>query len=87
MPYFDYEGEIDIDIDEFLGALNSKEINELIKALVDDGHLPKSTVKLKNNEYFPSERNFEEALDKLHGKCYQLTKEEEEIILKISNRF
>ena len=88
MPYFDYDGEIDIDVDDFLNACSSSEIKEIISALIEDGHLPKSlehTNDLSNCGVAESE--FEDALNKLHGKWVVLSKEEEEVIIKMSKRF
>jgi hypothetical protein len=88
MPYFDYEGEVDIDVDDFLSACSSSEIKEIISALIEDGHLPKSSLQTVNSSGIcVAEFEFEDALDKLHGKWGVLSKEEEEAIMKISKRF
>ena len=90
MPYFDYDGDINIDVDDFLSACGSSEIKELIEALVEDGHLPQSvlhTIGDNNTNVGIAESEFEDALDKLHGKWNVLNKDEEEIIVKISKRF
>lgn len=86
MPYFDYDGDIRVDADEFVDACSAEDIRELIISLVKGKHIPQSALSLNYNDCYPTERDFEEALDRLHGKCYQLTKEEEETILKISKR-
>jgi hypothetical protein len=83
MPYFD----VDVDVDDFLSACNSREIKELIQALVDDGHLPESISEFKSSNIGISESEYEDALGKLHGKYHTLSKEEEEAIIKISKRF
>jgi hypothetical protein len=83
MPYLD----IDIDVDDFLRACTAREIKELIKALVDDGHLPKSISEFNSKNVSISESEYQDALGKLHGKYYSLNKEEEEAIMKISKRF
>ena len=88
MPYFDYDGEIHVHVDDFLSACRSNEIKELILALVEDGHLTKFSLKTLNvSGLCAAESEFEDALDKLHGKWGVLSKEEEEIIMKISKRF
>ena len=88
MPYFEYDGEIDVDVDEFLNACSSNDIKELIQALVEDGHLTKSALGgiIANNQS-ASESEFETALNKLHGKWNSLTSEEEEKIINIAKRF
>lgn len=88
MPYFDYEGDIHVDVDDFLNACDSKEIKELIQALIDDGHLPNSvSITTGLIGCGVAESEFEDALGKLHGKWSVLSKEEEEVIVKISKRF
>ena len=89
MPYFDYDGDINIDVDDFLSACGSSEIKELIEALVEDDHLPKSVLEVIQNKSSigVAESEFEDALDKLRGKWNVLSKEEEELIVKISKRF
>lgn len=87
MPYFEYEGDIDVDVDDFLNACNSSEIKELIKALAEDGHLPQSVLNtISSSGAGVGESEFETALDNLRGKWNRLTTEEEEIIVKISKR-
>ena len=85
MPNFDYSGDIDIDIDEFLSALDSREMKELIEILIEEGHISLNTRDSTNVSF--SEFELEEALNKLHGKYHNLTKEEEEYIINISKRF
>lgn len=89
MPYFDYEGDIHVHVDDFISACNSREIKELIEALVEDGHLPQSVLNTTtgNGGSGIAESEFENALDKLHGKWNVLTNDEEEVIVKISKRF
>jgi tRNA isopentenyl-2-thiomethyl-A-37 hydroxylase MiaE len=84
MPYFDYDGEIHIDTDEFLSALDIRERQRLIDALIENGYIKDRS---KNDRYGASESIFEDALDKLHDKWNALSKEEEEAIIKISKRF
>lgn len=87
MPTFypDVE-DMDIDVDDFLNACSSKEIDELVEALIEDGHISKKA-KLSYELYSAPETEFEEALEKLHGKWNTLTSEEEQAILAIAKRF
>lgn len=87
MPYFDYDGSIDVDVDDFLSACNRSEINDLIDALEEDGYIKPSQRILDDPKVSVPEQLFEEALDKLHGKWNQLTKEEEQIIMLLANKF
>ncbi len=86
MPYFDYDGDINIDVDDFLNACDSNDIEEIIDALVEDGHI-RADQRIVDSEMSAPEQSFEEALNKLHGKWNRLTKEEEIILLTIANKF
>lgn len=88
MPTFypDVE-DINVDPEEFLSACDTRETEELIDALIEGGYLKKNCRPSYDESYSPSESFYQEALDKLNGKWNMLTKEEEELILKIANRF
>lgn len=85
MPTF-YAEDIDIDPDEFVSSCSSREIGELIDALVEDGHIPKIS------DIAPIDKNLlDEEWDSVIAKIagtgrLRLTNEEEEIIKKIANR-
>jgi len=84
MPTF-YIDEMDIDPDDFVNACNKREIEELIKALIEDGHINDPYVKRKNNVSM-NEESFNECLDKISTNYLQLTQEEEEVIRNIAKR-
>lgn len=86
MPYFDYDGNIDIDVDEFLSSCTLNEIQEIIESLVEDEHILPSQI-IHESQMSAPEQLFEKALTKLHGKWNQLTKSEEEILMAIAKRF
>ena len=85
MPTF-YAEDIDIDPDEFVSSCSSREIEELIDVLVEDGYIPKI------NDVAPNDKNlldeeWDEVISKIAGLGrLRLTNEEEEIIRKIANR-
>lgn len=85
MPTF-YAEDIDIDPDEFVSSCNRREIEELIDALVEDGHIPKIS------DIAPVDKNLlDEEWDGVIAKIagtgrLRLTNEEEEIIKKIASR-
>lgn len=85
MPTF-YADDIDIDVDDFLNSCDSSEIKELIDCLVEDGYIrPDRTIserKMSVGETF-----YVEAIEKLADKYHMLTREEEELIIKLSKRF
>ena len=89
MPKFYQQEEfnVNIEVDEFLDRCNSSEIDEVIDYLIDTGNIDKKCRGVDYEVYNPSESVYQEALDKLNGKWNMLTKEEEELILKIANRF
>jgi hypothetical protein len=87
MPTF-YAEDIEIDVDKFLSSCNDRDKEELIDALIEEGYLKKDCREgFKDYNYSVSESHFVEAIDKLRSKWNMLTKEEEEFILKIANRF
>jgi hypothetical protein len=86
MPYI----EQDIDVEDFLYACRSRDIDELIDALIEEGHLPKSVKRTKHTDTTGAsapECEYEEALDRLHGKWNMLSADEEQTIISISKRF
>lgn len=92
MPTF-YIDDLDIEPHEYVSECSYSEIKELITELVDAGHLPetvKSMITKKDKKekpgFHPAEAIYESALNRLHGKYSNLTQEEEETIIKISNR-
>ena len=89
MPNLDF----DIEVYEFVRACSHRDIKELIKELVEDGHLPKDIhdakgeVKKELNRKTSSEIDFEEKLDKLKIKYYSLTKEDEQNLETIFKKY
>lgn len=83
MPYFDIDS-IDIEPDEFVSSCNSREIKELIDALVEDGHIQRGC-EATNQSHLDDDFTF--ALSHLM-KCKDLmTIEEENFILDLYSRF
>lgn len=90
MPDFTPD-DIDIEPGEFVYACNTREIKELIEALVEDGHLPKHVIDIKGDVKKEKrgimELDFIEKLEKLKEKYYSLTVEEEESIQTIFKKY
>lgn len=86
MPNFDFNVDEYISVDDFLSECSSSEIEELIEALIEDGHLPKHS-KTDIDARGVGESIYEESLNKLHGKWNRLSQEEEETIINIAKRF
>jgi hypothetical protein len=77
MPYFETNpDEIEVDVDDFLSACSDSEIKELVQALKDDGHLDEGEL----------DNDFDIAVRKLAGNSWRLSREDEETILRISNK-
>ena len=86
MPTF-YAEDIDIDPDEFVSSCNSREIEELIDVLVEDGHITKPGNHIPENDKNLMDEEWDEVIGKISGRArLRLTNEEEEIIKKIANR-
>ena len=89
MPYID----LDIEVYEFVRACSKRDIKELIKELVDEGHLPKDLyyengeVKKELNRKTNSEIEFSDKLDKLKEKYFSLSQEEELFLKTIFNKY
>ena len=76
---------IDIDIDDILYSLMGYEKQELADELYEDGYVPKQiqgTLADPDN----SNSDFDEQVKKLVGNSWRLSKEDEETILKITNK-
>jgi hypothetical protein len=87
MPTF-YAEDFKIDVDEFLSACSSREKEELIDALIEDGYLKENCrVDYKYELLSVPESFYIDAIDKIKDRWNMLTQEEEEIILKIASRF
>ena len=81
MPTF-YAEDIDIDPDEFISSCNSRELEELIDCLVEDGYV----VRINTPRETHSDEILDQALAKIAKFRIMLTAEEEEVIRKIGNR-
>ncbi len=82
---------VDIEIDEFLSSCGKYERMELIKSLIEDGYLPSQLVKGDDEYVLPGANrgsaDFDKAINKLVGRGWQLSKEEEDYIINLSKRF
>lgn len=85
MPSFSTDAEIDVDVQEFLEACHSREIEEVIQFLEENDYI--SSKKNLQGKYSVNELELHENLDALYEKYGSLTKEEEQIIATIAKRF
>ena len=72
-------------VESFLSKCDDVDIEVIIEHLMDSGYLPKALKQRLNAS--AGEIYFEQALDKIHGKWNQLSEEEEDFIMKLSERF
>lgn len=81
--------EVDIEVDDFLSNCSSWDRKEIINALVEDGYIKPAQLEEEDNTLKVScvESTYQEALSKLMSKWNCLSKEDEETILKIANKF
>lgn len=73
---------IDIEIDDILYGLASYEKQELADELYDDGYCPKQVKDVMDRDY----DEWDEQVNKLLGNKWRLSKEDEETILRITNK-
>lgn len=82
MPYF--STEIDIEPYKYVSECSKREIVELIKCLVKDGHISRSVVTANKDLL---DKEWDAITDKLNQIRLMLSNEEEELIRKILKRF
>ena len=73
---------IDIEIDEILWSMSSREKQELADELYDDGYCPKQVKQVLDEDL----NQWDEQIIKLKGNKWKLSKEDEETILRITNK-
>ena len=87
MPDFGVD-DISIEPWEYISACSSSDIKELIKELMDDGHIKRDAVIENTGPSKPSlgDSMFEDNLNLLYSKRLNLTLEEEDYINNIAKR-
>ena len=73
---------IDIDIDDIMYGLSRREKQELVDELYEAGYIPKKLDK----ELELDGSDWDNEVNKLLGNKFKLSKEDEETILKITNK-
>jgi hypothetical protein len=90
MPIFyqEVEAEVDIDVEDFIYECSDRDIEKIIKCLVEDGKLPKTlTTYTKTQNLSLSEITWYETIEKIRSNRFLLSDEETELIEKITKRF
>ena len=90
MPRFyqEVEAEVDIDVEDFVYECSDRDIEKLIKCLVEEGRLPKTLTKYGQSQNLSvNDVLWFETISKIQGNRLAMTDEEIEIIEKIAKRF
>jgi hypothetical protein len=74
---------VDIDVEEVLWNMSSKEKQDLVDDLYEAGYIPEE-LEEKERSY---NDDFSLACEKLKGQSWRLSREEEEFIINLSKRF
>ncbi len=80
---------LDVDIDDILSGLSGREKQQLVDELYEDGYVPKQVEEIIDKEdsiQTASSLDFDGQVQKLIGNSWRLTKEDEETILRITNK-
>jgi len=86
--YTNVDVDIDIDVDEFLDGCRPREIKELVKALVEDGHVKSNVSEFMNtSKMTANEILFCDKMAFLGLKYLQMTNEETEYLEKIYEKY
>ena len=90
MPTFykDVEAEVDVDIEEFVDECSDREIQILIRYMVEEGKLPKTLTGYGPPQNLSvNETIWYETIEKIRSNRLTLTDEEIDIIENIAKRF
>lgn len=90
MPTFyqDVEAEVDIDVEEFVDQCSGREIEKLIRYLVEGGSLPKTLTTYTQTQNLSLNDTLKyETIEKIRSNRLSLTTEEIDLIEKIAKRF
>jgi hypothetical protein len=72
--------DIDVSVEDFYDEMNSSEAKQMLQLLIEDGYGIPVVASANNWE-------FTDAITKLSSNYYQLTNEEEALIIKLAKRF
>jgi hypothetical protein len=73
---------VDVDIEDILWGMSDWEKQQLVDDLFDDGYIAKKDPRSGESSDF----DWDEAVTKLMGNKWRLSKEDEETILRITNK-
>ena len=79
---------IDVDIDEFLSSCSSYDIKYIIKSLIEDGHLPETTITSNSKvQITAGEEIHIENCEKLAHKYHQMTNEDTDTVEQLAKKY
>lgn len=87
MPTFYEEVELDIEIDDFLSSCSSRDINELIEALIEDGYLNPDCQRNSTGKKTLIEEEWDQITDKINKIRLIIKQEDEEMIRSIVKKY
>lgn len=89
MPTFyqEVDAEVDVDIDDFLSACSSREIKNLINALIEDGYLNPTAIKVEDNKKTYMESEWDELTNKFSEIRLRISQEDEETLRGILKKY
>lgn len=85
--YVEVEAEIEVSVDDFLSACSSKELKELVEALVEDGHISRAVVLASDTKMGWMEKDHRMFCDRIANSYHRMTNEELEIISKLGDKY
>jgi hypothetical protein len=86
MSYITVTADVDIDIDDFYRELSSREKQDLVEWLKEDGYLV-GRIAEYDTPGTPMQDMFNENINKIKNSYYQLTNEEIELIEKLAKKY
>jgi hypothetical protein len=80
---------VDVDIDDILWNMSDSERQQLVDDLYDDGFVPEQVKAISDREeliQLGGSMDFDAQVYKLIGNSWRLSREDEDLILKIANK-
>jgi len=86
MPYINFDSEIEIGVEEFVNSCNKRELKELIEVLKNNGRLNDLDDDIEEIKSL-DEMEWDNIVEKLRSRRFQLSNEEKEIISNIVKNY
>ena len=87
MPRFYQVAEVDVEIDDFLSSCSSRDINELIEALIEDGYLNADCQTNSTGKKTYLEEEWDQISNKINEIRLRISPEDEELIRNIVKKY